>query len=64
MATEQEIQDAIDAIIAGGVSGYSISNRSVSKLDPKMLRELLDKEKKRADGKPRAFVAKMRRPLS
>ena len=41
--TEQQVQDALAAIVDSGAASYSIGNRSVSKLSPTELYELSKK---------------------
>lgn len=60
-----QIDAAINALLTGGASSYSIGNRSVTKLDLTDLfneRRMLQREVARATGGGAFRVAKMQRP--
>ncbi len=60
-----QIENAIEALLTGGASSYSIGNRSVSKLDLEDLmreRRVLKAEVERESAGSAFRVAKIRRP--
>lgn len=59
-----QIESAIEALLTGGASSYSIGNRSVTKLDLKSLfeeRRMLQTEVQRSSGSGVFSLAKMGR---
>lgn len=62
MATEAEIDAAIDSILEGEHQSYSIGNRSVQKLDLEKLVKVRKEIAKVNAGGNRMTVARMRRP--